>query len=101
MRVTSYGLDSAEAMQGEDFMLKYTLGASIPQVIKAGDTRLNIIKPSMRTVEHIREASTIHLKLVTIEGSICLYGEKPVTGIYNLEVVYSSGYPQVKLTPFM
>jgi len=67
----------------------------------SGDLRINIVRPAMKITPHARYISDIHLKLVEVDGSLCLYGLKPRTGIYNIEVDVKEGYPKTKLTPII
>jgi len=67
----------------------------------SGDLRINIVRPAMKITPHARYISDMHFKLVEIDGSLCLYGLKPRTGIYNIEVDVKEGYPKTKLTPII
>jgi hypothetical protein len=48
--------------------------------------------------KHLGDASTIHLKIEEIYGSMVLYALKPRKELYNLEIDVSRGYPAIKLT---
>ena len=67
----------------------------------SGDLRINIVRLAMKITPHARYISDMHFKLVEIDGSLCLYGLKPRTGIYNIEVDVKEGYPKTKLTPII
>lgn len=67
----------------------------------SGDLRINIVRPAMKITPHAKYISDIHLKIVEVDGSLCLYGLKPRTGIYNIEVDVAKEYPKTKLTPIV
>lgn len=45
--------------------------------------------------------SDIHLKLIRDHGTLLLYGRKPRTCAYAVEIDVSKGYPLPKLTPII
>jgi hypothetical protein len=46
-------------------------------------------------------AAQVHLKLADEHGALLLYGIKPRTGLYAVEMDTSRGYPLPKLTPIV
>ncbi|RJS84836.1 hypothetical protein CW706_02945 [Candidatus Bathyarchaeota archaeon] len=67
----------------------------------SGDLRINIVRPAMKITPHARYISDMYFKLVEVDGSLCLYGLKPRTGIYNIEVDVKEEYPKTRLTPII
>jgi hypothetical protein len=49
----------------------------------------------------LASTATVHLKLLREHGCLLLYGVKPRTGLYGVEMDVSKGYPQPKLTPIL
>ncbi|KYH40990.1 MAG: hypothetical protein AYL32_008080 [Candidatus Bathyarchaeota archaeon B26-2] len=54
--------------------------------------------------KHVRALSTIaniHLKVAEMDGVALIYGVKPKTGYYVMEVEPSKGFPELRLTPIL
>ncbi|MEM2896530.1 MAG: ATPase domain-containing protein [Candidatus Bathyarchaeia archaeon] len=96
--ITVIGLDtdekrygSAQVLQNIDFLAR--------DIRERKSARMNVVKPSMKTTEELSDMADVHLKLIEIDGSIFLYGIKPSTCAYNVEVNSRRGYPFIGLTP--
>ncbi|MEM2228428.1 MAG: ATPase domain-containing protein [Candidatus Bathyarchaeia archaeon] len=61
-----------------------------------------VIKPGYEKLTiKLSSIATIHLKLVREHGCLLLYGLKPRTNLYAVEMDVSKGYPLPKLTPIV
>jgi len=94
------GYDSLEYQFGPGEGLK-VLGKSVANVKRLGDIRINLVRPGVSTAVSLKDVSDTHLKVIMADGAVLLYGVKPTTGFYNLEIDDSEGYPVPKLTPII
>ncbi|MHC1567409.1 MAG: gas vesicle protein GvpD P-loop domain-containing protein [Candidatus Syntropharchaeia archaeon] len=51
--------------------------------------------------EKLADISDMHIKIEERDGCFILYGIKPRTGIYHMEIDLSKGYPDMVLTPML
>ncbi len=98
--LTTIGYDTVEYVYGKEEGLK-VLRLSLSRVRTLGDVRINIGRPAVKVINQLRDASDIHLKVAREHGALIIYGIKPRTNLYNLDVDASQGYPQAKLTPIL
>jgi hypothetical protein len=54
-----------------------------------------------RAVEVLGATADVHLKITRGHGTVLVYGVKPRTNLYILEMDVSEGYPMPKLTPII
>jgi KaiC/GvpD/RAD55 family RecA-like ATPase len=92
------GFDSVEYIYGVDEGLKI-LGFDLSTIRNTGDIRVNLVRPSVKMKRQLLEASDKYLVLDETYGSLTLYGLKPRTGIYNLDISYRDGVMEAKLIP--
>jgi len=92
------GFDSVEYIYGVDEGLKI-LGFDLSTIRNTGDIRVNLVRPSVKMKRQLLEASDKYLVLDETYGSLMLYGLKPRTGIYNLDISYRDGVMEAKLIP--
>ena len=96
------GYDTLEYIYPDDAaILIQQMVKTAKRIRVSGDLRINIVRPSMKITPHARYISDVHFKLVEAGGSLCLYGLKPRTGIYNIEVDVKEEYPKTRLTPIV
>ncbi|MEM2504964.1 MAG: ATPase domain-containing protein [Candidatus Bathyarchaeia archaeon] len=95
------GLDSLIARYGlEDSIRMVSL--SIHETMKVGGLCIIIAKPVYRyrrVVEVLPAISTMHLKLSREHGVYLLYGVKPRTGLYVMDIDVSDNLIETRLTP--
>ncbi|MEM2122366.1 MAG: ATPase domain-containing protein [Candidatus Bathyarchaeia archaeon] len=84
------GFDTVEYIYGLDEGLKI-LGFDLSTIRNMGDIRVNLIRPSAKMRAQLVEASDIYIILDEVYGSLILYGLKPRTPIYNLDISYRDG----------
>ncbi|MBM4249810.1 MAG: hypothetical protein FJ149_10355 [Euryarchaeota archaeon] len=69
---------------------------------KEGDVVIRIVKPGQSDLnQRVANASTIHLKLKTIDGAAILYCERPLTSVFSLELDEGSQTPRISLVPIV
>ena len=96
------GYDTLEYRYPRDSSTLIQLMVEMAKKIRAnGDLKINIIRPFLKITPHARYISDLHFNLVEVDGSLCLYGVKPRTCVYSVEVDVSSGFPQTKLRPII
>ncbi|MEM2122101.1 MAG: ATPase domain-containing protein [Candidatus Bathyarchaeia archaeon] len=93
------GLDTLTAVYGEEACMKaLSLGAA--RIFRGA--ALYLANPSPEgPAEKFSPAMNIHLKLTREHGVLLLYGVKPRTSLYALDVDASKGYPMPRLTPIV
>ena len=100
--LTTIGYDTLEYTYPKDTsILIQRMIEAAKRIRVSGDLRINIVRPAMRVTPHARYISDIHLKLIEADGSLCLYGLKPRTGMYNIEGDIEEGYSKTRLKPIV
>lgn len=95
------GNDTLEALYGEDLVRRWMPTAAIKTRLE-GNLAIGTNKPgSEQLTRKAVNVSEVHLKIVREHGTILLYGMRPRTGLYVLEMDASKGYPLPKLTPMV
>jgi len=78
------------------------LGQDAVRIRKLEDLGIILIKPGLgRLTVRLSSIATTHLKLMREHGCLLLYGVKPRTSLYAVEVDVSKGYPMPNLTPIV
>jgi hypothetical protein len=69
---------------------------------KEGDVVIRIVKPGQTDLtQRVANASTIHMKLKTVDGAAILYCERPLTNVFCLELDESGPMTRVNLIPIV
>jgi KaiC/GvpD/RAD55 family RecA-like ATPase len=107
MQVTSQpvmhvaGADTLASFYGESTCGKI-LGRDAIWIREHGSLGILLLKPGYPKLPvRLASTATVHLKLLREHGCLLLYGVKPRTGLYGVEMDVSKGYPQPKLTPIL
>ena len=66
-----------------------------------GNVDIARVDPGLSMTQQLINMASTYLKLVTLDGTILLYGIKPETGLYNVDINISGGYPELRLTPYV
>jgi KaiC/GvpD/RAD55 family RecA-like ATPase len=67
-----------------------------------GDLFIVLLKPGYpRVAEVLGATADVHLKVTREHGVVLIYGVKPRTNLYVVEMDVSEGYPMPKLTPII
>jgi hypothetical protein len=94
-------LDTAETLWGAEAVRKIGSMAAI-RVKKERDIVIKLTDPKLKSInQKFVSLSDLHLKLVREHGTLLLYGLKPRTGLYGVEMDASTGYFLPKLTPII
>ncbi|MEM3522699.1 MAG: ATPase domain-containing protein [Candidatus Bathyarchaeia archaeon] len=96
--LTVVGIDTDERRYGSEQVLK-NIDLLARDIRRRGSARINIVKASSKLIQEFSDIADIHLKLIELNGSIFLYGIKPSTCAYSVEVASKKGFPSIKLTP--
>ncbi|HID26367.1 MAG TPA: hypothetical protein EYP22_00745 [Methanosarcinales archaeon] len=95
------GYDTMECLFGTDEIAEIIYSQK-QKVLSEGDVIITIGRDSTpKTNRKLADASNIHLKLEKHNGTIILYGEKPSTKLYVLEMNVQKGYPDIDLIPIV
>ncbi|MGC8850213.1 MAG: ATPase domain-containing protein, partial [Candidatus Bathyarchaeia archaeon] len=93
------GLDTLTAVYGEEACMRIL---SLAGARTLGEATVYLIKPSLKGLaEKFSPIMDIHVKLTREHGALLVYGEKPRTGLYALDLDASKGYPLPGLTPIV
>ncbi|MBS7608496.1 AAA family ATPase [Candidatus Bathyarchaeota archaeon] len=98
--LTIVGYDTLEYIYGEKEALRI-LGEDIARIKNFEDLRVNIARPTIETINHLRALAHIHLKICQINGATLLYGVKPKTQIYNVEIKVENNVRKIRLKPIV
>ncbi len=99
--LTIAGMDSLINAYGEN-KTERVLNLGITRTRSHGSVALFIVKAGHEgLVKRTAALVDIYLKLTREHGSMLLYGVKPRTGLYAVEMDTSEGYPMPRLTPIV
>ncbi len=99
--LTLSGLDTLANIFGPE-VCSGLLSQDIARIRSRGTIGILIAKPGYEElVRKLSIMAEIHLKLAKEHDSILLYGMKPRTNLYAVEMEISSGYPMPRLTPII
>ncbi|MEM3383096.1 MAG: ATPase domain-containing protein [Nitrososphaerales archaeon] len=95
------GLDSLISYYGKETAIKM-INTVASRIREREGLGILLIKPGYREISKIFGAiADIHLKVTIEHGALILYGIKPRTCLYIVEMDVSKGYPLPKLTPII
>jgi len=95
------GADSLASYYDES-ICKNLLGQDAIWIRKQGSLGILILKPGYTKLKtSLSSIASVHLRLLREHGCLLLYGVKPRTGLYGVEMDVSRGYPLPKLTPIV
>jgi KaiC/GvpD/RAD55 family RecA-like ATPase len=95
------GADSLASYYDES-ICKNLLGQDAIWIRKQGSLGILILKPGYTKLKtSLSSIASVHLRLLREHGCLLLYGVKPRTGLYGVEMDVSRGYPLPKLTPII
>ncbi len=94
------GFDNIEYMYGPENIVE-PVANFIRNERKRFNLCLGMLKPALSVARQVANMANVHLKIIQIGGAFCLYGIRPTTGLYNLDIDVSEGYPQIKLVPIV
>jgi len=81
---------------------KKYLNISSELTAKEGDVVIRIVKPGLADfTQRVANASSIHLKLKTIDGAAIIYGERPQTPVFSIVMDTDSVIPKIDLVPIV
>jgi KaiC/GvpD/RAD55 family RecA-like ATPase len=94
-------VETQETRFSADAYKKY-LNISSELTAKEGDVVIRIVKPGLADfTQRVANASSIHMKLKTVNGAAIIYGERPQTPIYSIVMDPSSVIPKIDLVPIV
>ncbi|TMI32939.1 AAA family ATPase [Candidatus Bathyarchaeota archaeon] len=96
-RVMKYDFDKAAQLYGENLMLPglAELGAGMRD---SGALSVGVISRPTNLREELLRAVDYHLKMQTVNGSLLIYGVKPITNVHGVRFGFERGYPRLSLT---
>jgi KaiC/GvpD/RAD55 family RecA-like ATPase len=98
------------SVSGVDALLSYydeascerLLGQDAVRIRRRGSLGILLLKPGHGGIaRRLGSIAAIHLRLTREHGCLLLYGVKPRTGLYAVEMDASRGYPLPRLTPIV
>jgi len=90
--ITLYGEERCEEILNLGATEARRVGAAVIAIVKAGRREL---------ATKLSPIADVYLRLVREHGCLLLYGIKPRTGLYAVEMGVSKGYPLPELTPIV
>ena len=66
-----------------------------------GNVDIARVDPGLKMTQQLINMANTYLKLVSLDRTILLYGIKPETELYNVDIDISRGYPELRLTPYV
>jgi KaiC/GvpD/RAD55 family RecA-like ATPase len=96
-RVMKYDFDKAVQLYGETLGLPgiAEIGAGIRD---SGALSVGVISRPTSLREELLRAVDYHLKMQTVNGSLLIYGVKPITNVHGVKFGFERGYPRLSLT---
>jgi KaiC/GvpD/RAD55 family RecA-like ATPase len=93
------GFDSMEATYGGD-VLPQTFH-HIDAMRRGGHVVIAEATPISKSLPHLANQATMHLKLESVNGTVLICGQKPYTPYYHLEIDTEDGVECPKLVPMV
>ena len=93
------GFDSMEATYGGD-VLPQTFH-HIDAMRRGGHVVIAEATPISKSLPHLANQATMHIKLESVNGTVLLCGQKPYTPYYHLELEVTDGLECPKLVPMV
>jgi len=94
------GMDTLEYVKGKEAAIKEIFNMS--QAIKSSnDIGISVVRICQSLKEEIINISDYYIKLISINSVPFIYGIKPRTVYYALEVDQEKGFPNIKLSPML
>ena len=96
-RMMKYDFDKTVQLYGEALGLPglAEIGAGIRD---AGALSVGVISRPTNLREELLRAVDYHLKMQTVNGSLLIYGVKPITNVHGVKFGFERGYPRLSLT---
>ena len=96
-RALKYDFDKTVQLYGETLGLPglSEIGAGIRD---SGAVSVGVISRPTNLREELLRAVDYHLKMQTINGSLLIYGVKPITNVHGVKFGFERGYPRLSLT---
>jgi hypothetical protein len=97
--ITLFGCDNLIAYYGAESATRIA-NIQVSRVREKQSLCMMILKPGYREVAgRLAAMADVHMKITEKYGSVLVYGVKPSTNLYVLEMDVSKGYPMPVLTP--
>ncbi len=71
----------------------------IPRHKTLGYLHVGVIRPGMKIAQMLRNMADVLIKVVSLDGSLVCYGEKPRTEMFNIDLDEAQDHAHLKLTP--
>ncbi len=96
-RMMKYDFDKTVQLYGEALGLPglAEIGAGIRD---SGALSIGVISRPTSFREELLRAVDYHLKMQTVNGSLLIYGVKPITNVHGVRFGFERGYPRLSLT---
>ena len=96
-RMMKYDFDKTVQLYGEALGLPglAEIGAGIRD---SGALSIGVISRPTNLREELLRAVDYHLKMQTVNGSLLIYGIKPITNVHGVKFGFERGYPRLSLT---
>jgi hypothetical protein len=96
-RMMKYDFDKTVQLYGEALGLPglAEIGAGIRD---SGALSIGVISRPTSLREELLRAVDYHLKMQTVNGSLLIYGVKPITNVHGVRFGFERGYPRLSLT---
>jgi len=96
-RMMKYDFDKTVQLYGEALGLPglAEIGAGIRD---SGALSIGVISRPTSLREELLRAVDYHLKMQTVNGSLLIYGVKPITNVHGVKFGFERGYPRLSLT---
>jgi KaiC/GvpD/RAD55 family RecA-like ATPase len=91
------GLDTVEHDLGPTQAIKH-ISDEIKLLSGGDDLALAVLKPGLQIAQQVRNIADTYFKVTEIDGTYVIYGKKPKTILYHVDLDISTGLPQIALT---
>lgn len=93
-------LDTLEFRTGVENTIQ-KMGEGVRDLKSSGDLQIALTKPGLKVSQQIINLAETYFRFLSIFGTAVMYGVRPETGFYVIELDGSEGYPRVKLIPIV
>jgi len=77
------------------------ISEAIKRIRDEGNLGIGVLKPGLTVAQQVKNMADTYFRVAEIDGTYVIYGKKPRTNIYNIEIDTAKGYPETKLIPIV
>ncbi|MGQ9582639.1 MAG: gas vesicle protein GvpD P-loop domain-containing protein [Thermoplasmatota archaeon] len=90
--------DTLEYLRGNDIAIR-DLFNTVGRIKISSDVGVGLLKPGLKLTQEIMNMADTYLKIIDIDGSVCVFGINPRTNVFVITPDEEKGPPHMRLSP--